>query len=394
VLGRLLTMSAKEMDRLGVVQRVLEGRLPQKQAAQIMGVTPRQVRRLCTAYDVDGAAGLVSKSRGKPSNRRLAADVRGQAMVLVRERYADFGPTLAAEKLAEVHGRGVSHETLRHWMKADGIWLTRTDRVPTPHQPRFRRECLGELVQIDGCEHHWFEDRGPYCSLLVYVDDATGRLMELLFVTTESACGYFEATISYLRRHGKPVAFYSDKHSILRVANEGTLGIHKGVVTRDQDVESATAKRFVVRWVRRRALLYERSVKGEAVGTGRPIVEDKLLGQVDATVAQEWQARGDSTVPPPLHAEDPAGSSPVDRPLSPGRAVDTSQRLSAALWFTDTFRADQMQRVRVAEQAASDAAFMSQFRDEEGVIQGRRRARPAPPTTAAQGAPRRAPEKR
>jgi transposase len=126
------------------------------QAAAMLGVTARQARRLCEAYEAAGASGLVSKSRGKPSNRRLASDLKAQALALVRERYADFGPTLAAEKLVELHGLAVSRETLRHWMKDAGIWRTRKDRIPAPHQPRFRRACLGELVQIDGCEHAWF----------------------------------------------------------------------------------------------------------------------------------------------------------------------------------------------------------------------------------------------
>ena len=148
---------------------------------------------------------------------------------LVRDLYSDFGPTLAAEKLAELHDLVVSRETLRHWMRAIGLWATRKDRAPAPHQPRFRRAAFGELIQIDGSEHHWFEERGPYCSLLVYVDDATGKLMELLFVRTESAFRYFAATASYLRRHGKPVAFYSDKHSIFRVTPEGSVGTHRGI---------------------------------------------------------------------------------------------------------------------------------------------------------------------
>jgi transposase len=229
MLGGLLTMSAKELDRLGVIRRVLEGRLPQKQAATMMGMTARQVRRLCQAYEADGPGGLVSRKRGKPSNRRSSEAVRSRALALVRELYADFGPTLACERLAELHDVRVSRETLRTWMKADGLWLTRRDRVPTPHQPRSRRDCLGELVQIDGSDHARFEDRGPACSLLVYVDDATGRLMELRFERTESAFGYFEATKTYLRRYGKPVAFYSDKHSIFRVNREGSLGAHRGI---------------------------------------------------------------------------------------------------------------------------------------------------------------------
>ena len=195
----------------------------------MMGLTARQARRLLVAYKLDGAAALVSKKRGRPGNRRKPPDVKERALALVRELYCDFGPTLAAEKLGELHDLVVSRETLRHWMRVSGLWATRKDRAPVPHQPRFRREAFGELVQIDGCEHHWFEDRGPYCSLLVYVDDATGKLMELLFVHTESAFGYFAATASYLRRHGKPVTFYSDKHSIFRVTREGSLGTHRGI---------------------------------------------------------------------------------------------------------------------------------------------------------------------
>ncbi|MGO6670903.1 ISNCY family transposase, partial [Rhizobium ruizarguesonis] len=140
-------------------------------------------------------------------------------VTLVGERYADFGPTLAAEKLAERDGLRVSRETLRSWMVDAGLWLSRKQRR-TFHQPRLRREAYGELVQIDGSEHRWFEDRGDPCSLLVFVDDATGKLMQLRFVRSESAFSYFEALALYLRDHGAPVAFYSDKHSVFRVAKK------------------------------------------------------------------------------------------------------------------------------------------------------------------------------
>jgi hypothetical protein len=225
----LVTMSTKEVDRLDVIRRVLERALTRVKAAALLGITPRKVRRLCRSYTAQGAAGLVSKRRGKPSNRQLPEDLRARVLDLIRDRYADFGPTLAREKLAEVHELRVGKETLRRWMAAAGIWLPRDQQIPRPHQPRYRRECFGELVQIDGCEHPWFEDRGPSCSLLVYVDDATGKLMEMRFERTESAFGYFEATKVYLRRHGKPVAFYSDKHSIFRVAKDGTAGRGGGV---------------------------------------------------------------------------------------------------------------------------------------------------------------------
>jgi hypothetical protein len=193
-----VTMSARELDRLEVLGRVAE-------------------RRLCRALGQQGAAGLVSRKRGRPSNRKLPAAVLDEALALVRARYADFGPTLAAEKLLEQHGVAICVETLRQWMIRADLWMPRSQRPRRAHQPRPRRSCLGELVQIDGCNHDWFEDRGPRCTLLVYVDDATSRLQELRFVASESAFDYFAATRAYLERHGKPVAFYSDKASIFRV---------------------------------------------------------------------------------------------------------------------------------------------------------------------------------
>ena len=148
---------------------------------------------------------------------------RETVLAIVRERYADFGPTLAAEKLSELHGLDLGVETLRQWMIGAGIWVRRKDRLKRIHQPRTRRDCLGELVQIDGSEHWWFESRGPQCTLLVYVDDATSRLMHLKLVETESTFDYFQSTREYLEAHGKPIAFYSDKHGIFRVNSTGAV---------------------------------------------------------------------------------------------------------------------------------------------------------------------------
>jgi hypothetical protein len=181
------------------------------------------VYRLCLAFATAGASGLISKRRGQPSNRKHGDSFRRTVLDLVREYYSDFGPTLAAEKLAECHGLRLGVETLRQWMIEDGIWLRRRDRLARVQQPRNRRDCLGELVQIDGSEHWWFEDRGPQCTLLVYIDDATSRLMLLRFVNSETAFDYFKATRSYLETYGKPVTLYSDKHSIFRIAKVGAV---------------------------------------------------------------------------------------------------------------------------------------------------------------------------
>lgn len=217
-------MSDAELSKFEILRDVDHGRMPARAAATILGLGERQVWRLLKAYRANGVDGLISRKRGRPSNRKLPTDMRQTIMAIVRGRYADFGPTLAAEKLRELHDLTVSRETLRAWMIADGLWRDRKKRQTKVYQPRYRRDCVGELVQIDGSEHRWFEDRGPMCSLLVYIDDATSRLMHLRFVDTESTFSYFAATQGYLEAHGKPVAFYSDKHSVFRVSKAGVSG--------------------------------------------------------------------------------------------------------------------------------------------------------------------------
>lgn len=213
--GAPLTMSHKELERLEVVQRTLERRLTQAEGAAVLGISVRQIQRLCAAYRAQGASGLVSRRRGQPSNRTLPKALKAEVMALVSAHYSDFGPTLACEKLVERHGCFVSRETLRAWMIEAGLWVPRNLRKRV-QQPRRRRPCRGELVQIDGCDHEWFEDRAPRCTLLVFVDDATSALGSLRFVPSESTFGYFQATRAYLEQHGKPVALYSDKASIFR----------------------------------------------------------------------------------------------------------------------------------------------------------------------------------
>ena len=219
----LIAMSERDLQRIEVLSKVIDGRMTIISAARVLALSTRQVRRLLERIRADGAAPIRHRARGRPSNNRICDGVRDYAVAIVRERYADFGPTLAAEKLAEEHGLTVSRETLRSWMTEAGLWLSRQQRR-TFHQPRLRREAYGELVQIDGSEHCWFEDRGDRCTLLVFIDDATGKLMQLLFVRSESAFSYFGALELYLKAHGAPVAFYSDKHSVFRVAKKDAKG--------------------------------------------------------------------------------------------------------------------------------------------------------------------------
>ena len=215
----LIVMSQKELHRLELIRQIRARRLTVVEAAGLLGLSRSQVHRLLQAYDLAGADGLVSKKRGRASNRRHSEDFRNLVLDLVREHYVDFGPTLAAEKLLERHRIAVSKETLRQWMMEAGIWVSRRERKKRVFQPRGRRDCFGELVQIDGSHHWWFENRGPKCALLVYIDDATGKLLHLRFAGSENTFDYLHATKAYLQQWGKPIAFYSDKHGVFRTTH-------------------------------------------------------------------------------------------------------------------------------------------------------------------------------
>ena len=219
-------MSEREVHRVEVLSSVVAGRMSNSEAASVLCLSDRQVQRLLKTFREDGAVALRHKARGRPSNNLTRAGLRDLTLAIVRENYADFGPTLAAEKLAERDGVKVSRETLRKWMVEDGLWLSRSQRRVF-HRPRLRRECYGELVQIDGSDHRWFEDREAPCTLIVAVDDATGAIQEMRFVPSESTFAYFEMLAGYLRSHGKPVAFYSDKHSVFRVAKQDAKTGHQ-----------------------------------------------------------------------------------------------------------------------------------------------------------------------
>ena len=214
-------LSMRESDRTGVIRDVVEKRLTQREAAFRLELSVRQVKRLTARYRERGAAGLVSGRRGKRSNNAIDPALRRAALDLVRERYPDFGPTFACEKLVEAHGFKLSAETLRGWMIEDGLWRPKARRDARAHPSRPRRECLGDLVQIDGSPHDWFEDRGPRCALIVYVDDATSRLLAMGFWAAETTEAYMETTRAHLAAHGRPVAYYSDRHSIFRVNLRG-----------------------------------------------------------------------------------------------------------------------------------------------------------------------------
>lgn len=216
-----IELTRKALHRLKVVEAVGEKRLTQGEAARQLGVTRRQVKRLVADYRREGAAGLVSRRRGKPSNRRLKDSLRDRLRALLVEQYPDFGPTLAREKLLEVHALEVSIETVRQLQMALGLWKPKTRKAARPFQARERRARFGELIQIDGSPHDWFEGRSPFCTLIVFIDDATGRLTQLYFAPSETTAAYREVLRRHLALYGRPVALYSDRHSIFRINREG-----------------------------------------------------------------------------------------------------------------------------------------------------------------------------
>jgi hypothetical protein len=185
-------MSERDVRRIEVLTEVLSGQRTVVSAAVVLAITARQVNRLLIWFRDDGGGGLIHKGRGQSSNHSLGDGVRGYVLELVKTKYADFGPMLATEVLLAKHDIQVGRETLRTWMLEEGLWLSRKQRR-TFHQPRLRRESYGELVQIDGSDHRWFEQRGEPCTLLVFIDDATSKLMQLRFVPSESTDSYFAA---------------------------------------------------------------------------------------------------------------------------------------------------------------------------------------------------------
>ncbi|WP_180042381.1 MULTISPECIES: ISNCY family transposase [unclassified Acinetobacter] len=213
----LVSMSDKELKRLSVLQEICDQRITQSQAAQLLHISERQIRRLLQKYKAQGPVALAHASRGQPGHRRHDDLLKSKCLSIISEHLLGFGPTLAHEKLNSMFDLNIPVETLRRWMTANDLWIPRSKRLKRPYQPRYNRDCFGELIQIDGSYHDWFEGRAAKCCLLVYIDDATGKLLHLRFCEAETTFDYMLSTRAYIEQYGKPLAFYSDKHSVFRV---------------------------------------------------------------------------------------------------------------------------------------------------------------------------------
>lgn len=216
-----VTMSGKELRRVHVIRKVQDQQLTQGEAARLLGLTDRQIRRLMRRVEQEGDRGLVHRGRGKPSNRRIPEKRKVKALQLYARRYGDFGPTLAAEKLAERDGITLSAETLRLWLRERGV--THFRRRKRPHRAwRARRAHVGELVQLDGSHHDWFEGRGPQCVLMAYIDDASSRVFAR-FYEYEGTWPALDSFQRYVKQYGLPVAVYADKHTTYRSPAEPSI---------------------------------------------------------------------------------------------------------------------------------------------------------------------------
>lgn len=222
-MGRIITMSMKELERAELFSKLRQKALTQIQVADILGITPRQVRRLFSEYKHHGPIALISKKRGRPSNHQLPKGLKELVLALIKEHYPDFGPTFAHEKIAEVHNLQISVWSIRKLMIENGLWDDKKVVKKRVYQLRERRNKEGELVQTDGSPHDWFEGRGPKCSLLHCVDDATGKIKAALFAPAETMWGYYNLMQAYLKTHGRPIALYSDKHVVFRVNKSDAL---------------------------------------------------------------------------------------------------------------------------------------------------------------------------
>jgi len=208
-----LSMSRRELQRVECLHLLDCNHISPREACDALSVSRSHLYRLLNQYRSEGLAGIVSKQRGAPSNRAYPDSTRRRVISLIESKYFDFGPTLIAEVLEEAHGMKISRETIRQWMIKAGLWLTNRIARKRLHQPRKRMPAYGDLVQLDGSYHDWFEGRGPACNLMVAVDDSTSHIQVLRFTPVEDRKAYFQVMDQYVRAHGRPIRVLTDRHA-------------------------------------------------------------------------------------------------------------------------------------------------------------------------------------
>jgi hypothetical protein len=209
-------MSQKEIERVQILNNVLGRCITQVKAAELLGISERQVRNLTYLLKTHGPQGLISKKRGKSSNHRMGQHIRKKTLNLIQEKYSDFGPTLISEKLQEIHQINVSREAIRQWMVQTHLWVPHVKKRKL-HPLRARREYFGEMIQADGSHHDWFENGCP-CVLIIFIDDATSQITAARFEKSETLEGYFQTLRQHLDRFGRPFSLYTDRFSVFESA--------------------------------------------------------------------------------------------------------------------------------------------------------------------------------
>ncbi len=315
-----IIMSQKEVNRLYVIRQTIEKAITQDQAAEILGVTARQVRRIARSVRRDGDAGICHKSRGKRAHNRIADKIRDKAVTLCRESYKEFGPTHASEKLFTKHGIAVSDETLRSWFQEEHIPYK--SRKKRPHRRwRERKAHRGEMVQMDGSHHDWFEGRGPWCVLMGYVDDATGAVYAR-FYEYEGTLPAMDGFKRYIRFYGLPQSVYLDRHSTYKSLAKRTIEEELNDIQPMSHFEKSLAELGV-----RVIHAYSPQAKGRierVFGTfqDRVVKEMRLAGVTNIT---EGNAFLDGYLPEynRKYAKEAAQEADFHRPVANKRALDT-----------------------------------------------------------------------
>lgn len=208
-------MSKKEANQTGVFERLAKKEIKQKEAGKMLNLSTRQIRKKLKEFRRLGPISLIHKLRGKPSNNHLDESLVNNALEIVKEKYPDFGPTFASEKLWENHGVKINSESLRLKMIKAGLWLAKVKKI-SHRSWRERKECLGELVQLDGSPHDWFEGRAPICTLLAFIDDSTSRVLHLEFAE-EATLPVMQASKNYFEEYGLPRELYVDRGKVFKV---------------------------------------------------------------------------------------------------------------------------------------------------------------------------------
>ena len=217
-----INFTIQEMDRLLVLEKLRNRQITQKEAAVELRLSDRQVRRLASRVKAEGKVGI--KNRKRVGRVGFSQEFKTNVLRIISdEKYKDFGPTLLSEKLLELHNVKISRESLRKIMIASDLWTLRSRKKIKLYQRRERRSCVGELVQIDGSHHAWFEDRASKCCLLVFIDDATSQIVSARFEKSETLKGYLRCIKNHVTKYGRPVAYYSDKHTIFKVPKKDLL---------------------------------------------------------------------------------------------------------------------------------------------------------------------------